>query len=339
MKTKIAINGFGRIGRCILRAVYEEGYQHDIEVVGVNNTVDPHQAAFLLKHDTTHGLFKENVAAGDGYLSINGSRIPMSNSRELKEVDWSAVCPDVVCECTGQFTSREQASVHLDTGASKVLISAPGKPGIDATVVYGVNHETLKPQHLVVSSASCTTNCLAVVVKVFQEAIGIEYGILTTVHAYTNDQKLIDSAHKDLRRARSATSSIIPTKTGAATAVALVIPEMEGRLRGYAVRVPTINVSMVELALWASRNTSAEEINDLMQQNAASDKLKGILKYCDEPLVSVDFNHDSASSIFDSTLTQVMGGRLCKIFAWYDNEWGYACRMLDLAKILHKQGS
>lgn len=330
MTIRVAITGFGRIGRNVLRAHYEYGKKHDIEIVAVNAPGDLAIHAHLLKHDTVHGLFGADVSTeGSDTLIVNGDRIRVFGSYDPSKLPWGDLGVDVVMECTGAFNSTEKSMVHINQGAKKVLLSAPGKPA-DATIVYGVNEETLRPEHLVVSNASCTTNCLAPLAKALHGAIGIERGLMTTVHSYTNDQVLTDVYHKDIRRARAAGRSMIPTKTGAAKAVGLVLPDLNGRLDGFALRVPTINVSFVDLTFIAKRDTSAEEINEAVKA-ASEGSLKGILAYSDLPLVSSDYNHDPHSSIYDATLTKVSGGRLCKVTAWYDNEWGFSNRMLDVA--------
>ena len=330
MTIRVAINGFGRIGRNVLRAHYESDKKHDIEIVAVNSPGDVNINAHLLRYDTVHGRFNATVETDGDYMIVNGDRMRVFGTRDPRELPWADLGVDLVMECTGAFNSKPKSQVHLDQGAKKVLLSAPGKPA-DATIVYGVNQHVLKATDTVVSNASCTTNCLAPLVKPLQEAIGLERGLMTTVHAYTNDQVLTDVYHKDLRRARSATHSMIPTKTGAAAAVGLVLPELNGLLDGFAVRVPTINVSFVDLTFIAKRDTSVEEINAIMKAAAESESLKGILGYNDQPLVSIDFNHDSHSSTYDATLTKVSGGRLVKVTSWYDNEWGFSNRMLDTA--------
>ena len=330
MTIRVAINGFGRIGRNVLRAHYESGKKHDIEIVAVNSPGDVNINAHLLRYDTVHGRFNATVETDGDYMIVNGDRMRVFGTRDPRELPWADLGVDLVMECTGAFNSKPKSQVHLDQGAKKVLLSAPGKPA-DATIVYGVNQHVLKATDTVVSNASCTTNCLAPLAKPLQEAIGLERGLMTTVHAYTNDQVLTDVYHKDLRRARSATHSMIPTKTGAAAAVGLVLPELNGLLDGFAVRVPTINVSFVDLTFIAKRDTSVEEINAIMKAAAESESLKGILGYNDQPLVSIDFNHDSHSSTYDATLTKVSGGRLVKVTSWYDNEWGFSNRMLDTA--------
>ncbi len=328
MTIRIAINGYGRIGRNILRAHYEDGKKHPIEIVAINDLGDAKINAHLTQYDTAHGKFPGKVSVDGEHIVVDGDRIRVLSQRDPAQLPWGELGVDVVLECTGFFTSKEKASAHLKGGAKKVMISAPGGKDVDATVVYGVNHDVLRASHTVVSNASCTTNCLAPMAKVLHERIGIETGLMTTIHAYTNDQVLTDVYHTDLRRARSATMSMIPTKTGAASAVGLVLPELNGRLDGYAMRVPTINVSIVDLSFIASRETSAEEVNAAMRE-ASEGVLKGVIDYNDGQLVSVDFNHNPASSIFDSTLTKV-SGRLVKANSWYDNEWGFSNRMLDV---------
>lgn len=327
MTIKVAINGYGRIGRNVLRAHYEGGKRHDIQIVAVNDLGDPKTNAHLTKYDTAHGPFPGTVAVDGNSMVVNGDRIRVLANRNPAELPWGELGVDVVMECTGLFTSKEKAEAHLKGGAKKVIISAPGGKDVDATIVYGVNHGTLKAAHTVISNASCTTNCLAPLVKPLHEKIGLVNGLMTTIHAYTNDQVLTDVYHEDLRRARSATQSMIPTKTGAAAAVGLVLPELNGRLDGYAIRVPTINVSIVDLSFIAARDTTVEEVNGILAA-AAAGELKGILGYNTEPLVSVDFNHNPLSSVFDATLTKV-SGRLVKVSSWYDNEWGFSNRMLD----------
>jgi len=328
MTIKVAINGYGRIGRNILRAHYEDGKKHDLAIVAVNDLGSPETNAHLTRYDTAHGKFSGKVAVDGDAMVVDGDRIKVLAHRNPAELPWGALGVDVVLECTGLFTSKEKASAHLKAGAKKVIISAPGGKDVDATVVYGVNHDTIKASHTVISNASCTTNCLAPLVKPLHDKIGVVNGLMTTVHAYTNDQVLTDVYHEDLRRARSATMSMIPTKTGAAAAVGLVLPELNGKLDGYAIRVPTINVSIVDLSFIAARDTTADEVNAIMKDAADKGPLAGILNYNTGPLVSVDFNHDPASSTFDATLTKV-SGRLVKVSSWYDNEWGFSNRMLD----------
>ena len=332
MTIKIAINGYGRIGRNILRALYESGQGKDIRLVAVNNRADIHTAVHLTRYDTTHGRFAFDVHVEGKDLSVDGDRIRYFQSESPDELPWQALGVDVLLECTGKFNTRERASLHVAAGARKVLLSAPGAD-VNATVVYGVNHSILEPGDTIVSNASCTTNCLAPLVKVLQRCVGVEHGLLTTVHSYTNDQVLVDTNHKDLRRARSATSSIIPTKTGAAKAVGLVLPELAGKLHGHALRVPTINVSLVDLSFTASRATSEDEVNEAMRSAAAGD-FRNIIEFSEAPLVSVDHNHSTASAVYDATLTHVMQGTLVKIGAWYDNEWAYSHRMLDMSRVL-----
>jgi glyceraldehyde 3-phosphate dehydrogenase len=334
MTIKVAINGYGRIGRNVLRAHYEGGKKHDIQIVAINDLGDTKINAHLTRHDTVHGHFPGTVAIDGDALVVNGDRIKVLSNRDPAQLPWGALGVDVVMECTGFFTTKEKAGAHIKGGAKKVIISAPGGKDVDATVVYGVNHKVLKPEHTVISNASCTTNCLAPMVQPLHEKIGLVNGLMTTVHSYTNDQVLTDVYHEDLRRARSATMSMIPTKTGAAAAVGLVLPDLNGRLDGFAVRVPTINVSLVDLSFVAARDTTVEEVNKILRE-AAAGPLKGILAYNDEPLVSVDFNHNAHSSIFDSTLTKV-SGRLVKVSSWYDNEWGFSNRMLDTTVALMK---
>ena len=332
MTIRIAINGYGRIGRNILRAHYEGGKSHPIEIVAINDLGDAQTNAHLTRYDTAHGRFSGTVNVDGDSMVVNGDRIRVLADRNPAALPWGDLGVDVVLECTGFFTTKAKASAHLQGGARKVIISAPGGADVDATIVYGINQNVLKSSDTVISNASCTTNCLAPLVKPLQDAIGLESGLMTTVHAYTNDQVLTDVYHEDLRRARSATMSMIPTKTGAAAAVGLVLPELNGRLDGYAIRVPTINVSIVDLSFIASRDTSVAEVNAVMKA-ASEGPLKGILAYNQLPLVSVDFNHDAHSSTFDSTLTKV-NGRLVKVSSWYDNEWGFSNRMLDTAVAL-----
>ncbi|MCG8433961.1 MAG: type I glyceraldehyde-3-phosphate dehydrogenase [Gammaproteobacteria bacterium] len=327
MTIKVAINGYGRIGRNVLRALYESGRTGEIQIVAINDLGDAQTNAYLTRFDTAHGKFPGTVSVDGDYLVVNNDKIKVLAERDPAKLPWGDLGVDVVLECTGLFASKEKASAHLAGGAKKVIISAPGGADVDATIVYGVNHQTLKASDTVISNASCTTNCLAPLAKVLHDKIGIEQGLMTTIHAYTNDQVLTDVFHKDLRRARSATMSMIPTKTGAAAAVGLVLPELNGKLDGFAVRVPTINVSIVDLSFTAARDTSKEEIDGLMKA-ASENELKGILNYNEGPLVSVDFNHDPASSTYDATLTKVIG-RLVKVCSWYDNEWGFSNRMLD----------
>jgi len=327
----IAINGYGRIGRNILRALYEGEYRDQIKIVAVNDLGSAKNNTHLTKYDTVHGRFSADVQLLNGDLVVNGDTIKICNEREPKNLPWKELEVDIVLECTGLFTKRELANQHIEAGARKVIISAPGTD-VDATIVYGVNHDQLTSDCQIISNASCTTNCLAPVAKILNDNIGIESGLMTTIHAYTNDQKLIDTDHSDIYRARSATHSMIPTKTGAAKAVGIVLPELNGKLDGMAVRVPTINVSVVDLTFVAARDTSVEEVNQLIK-TAAENEMVGVLAYIDEPLVSIDFNHDAASSSFDSSQTKVQG-RMVKIMSWYDNEWGFSNRMLDTSLAL-----
>jgi glyceraldehyde 3-phosphate dehydrogenase len=328
MPIKVGINGYGRIGRNVLRALYEGKHKDAIKIVAINDLGDANTNAHLTRYDTVHGRFHGEVRVDGDSMVVNGDRIRVLAQRDPAKLPWGELGVEVVLECTGLFTSKAKASAHLSAGARKVLISAPGGDDVDATIVYGVNHKVLKPSHTVISNASCTTNCLAPLAKVLHDEIGILAGVMNTIHSYTNDQVLTDVYHSDLRRARSATMSMIPTKTGAAAAVGLVLPELKGKFDGFAIRVPTINVSMVDLSFNAARKTSVEEINAVVRK-AASGELKGILAYNEAPLVSVDFNHDPASSTYDSTLTKVIQGTLVKVCAWYDNEWGFSNRMLD----------
>ncbi|WP_104204855.1 type I glyceraldehyde-3-phosphate dehydrogenase [Billgrantia saliphila] len=326
MTLKIAINGFGRIGRNVLRALYENGYRNRVQIVAINDLGDPALNAHLLRHDTVHGHFPFRVEHDEESLSVDGDRIAIFSQRDPAALPWQSLGVDLVMECTGLFTKRDAAAKHLEAGAARVLISAPS-PDADATVVYGVNEDVLKPEHKVVSNASCTTNCLAPVAKALNDTVGIENGLMTTVHAYTNDQNLSDVYHSDPYRARSATHSMIPTKTGAAAAVGLVLPELAGKFDGLAVRVPVINVSLVDLVFTAGRDTTKEEVNSILAKAAEASP---VLAVNAQPLVSIDFNHDPNSSTFDSNHTRV-NGRLVKVMAWYDNEWGFSNRMLDTA--------
>ena len=333
MTIKVAINGFGRIGRNILRAHYEGGRRHDLQIVAINDLGNAETNAHLTRYDTAHGRFSGKVEVDGDAMVVDGDRIKVLAVRDPAALPWGALGVDVVLECTGLFTSKAKASAHIKGGAKRVIISAPGGSDVDATVVYGVNHAALKSAHTVISNASCTTNCLAPMVKALHDKIGVVQGLMTTVHAYTNDQVLTDVYHEDLRRARSATMSMIPTRTGAAAAVGLVLPELNGKLDGFAVRVPTINVSLVDLTFTAARPTTVDEVNSVMKA-AASGDMKGVLEYTNAPLVSIDFNHNPASSIFDASLTKVTGGTLVKALAWYDNEWGFSNRMLDVTVAL-----
>jgi glyceraldehyde 3-phosphate dehydrogenase len=328
MAIKVGINGYGRIGRNILRALYESKRTSEIQIVAINDLGDANTNAHLTRYDTAHGRFEGEVRVDGDSMVVNGDRIRVVAQRDPTKLPWGELGADFVLECTGLFTTKAKASAHLTAGAKKVVISAPGGEDVDATIVYGVNDKILKATDTVISNASCTTNCLAPLVKVLHENIGVLQGVMNTIHSYTNDQVLTDVYHTDLRRARSATMSMIPTKTGAAAAVGLVLPELKGKIDGFAIRVPTINVSLVDLSFTAARKTSVDEINKLIK-TAAAGPLKGILAYNDQPLVSVDFNHDPHSSIYDSTLTKVIEGTLVKVCSWYDNEWGFSNRMLD----------
>ena len=328
MTIKVAINGFGRIGRNVFRALYESGEQDKFEVVAVNDLGDANTNAHLLQYDTAHGRFSQPVTVEEDHFMVGKTRVRVLAERDPSQLPWSELGVDVVLECTGFFASKEKASAHLTAGARKVIISAPGGKDVDATVVYGVNHGVLKASDTVISNASCTTNCLAPLVKPLHDHIGVLGGLMTTIHAYTNDQVLTDVYHEDLRRARSATQSMILTKTGAAAAVGLVLPELDGKLDGFAIRVPTINVSLVDLTFDAARETSVDEIHQIIR-DASNSSLAGILEYNDKPLVSIDFNHCPASSIYDASMTRVVNGTTVKVCSWYDNEWGFSNRMLD----------
>ena len=330
MTLKVGINGYGRIGRNVLRALYEAGRQKEISIVAVNDLGDAETNAYLTRHDTVHGRFRGEVRVDGNHMVIDGDKIRVLAERDPAKLPWGELGVDTVFECTGLFTSKAKAGQHLVGGAKRVILSAPGEKDVDATIVYGVNHKVLKSTMTVISNASCTTNCLVPLVKPLHDAIGVKAGIMTTIHSYTNDQVLTDVFHKDLRRARSATMSMIPAKTGAAAAVGLVLPELNGKLDGFAVRVPTINVSLVDLTFTAARATSIDEVNKVLR-SASQGELKGILNYSDGPLVSVDFNHDPASSTYDATLTKIIDGTLVKVCSWYDNEWGFSNRMLDTA--------
>ena len=329
MPIKVGINGYGRIGRNVLRALYEGRRTGEVQIVALNDLGDAKTNAHLTRYDTVHGRFDGEVKVDGDAMVVNGDRIKVLAERDPAKLPWGDLGVEYVFESTGLFTSKAKASAHLKGGAKRVIISAPGGEDVDATIVYGVNDNVLKSAFTVISNASCTTNCLVPVVKVLHDKIGMVNGIMTTIHSYTNDQVLTDVYHSDLRRARSATMSQIPTKTGAAAAVGLVLPELKGKLDGYSIRVPTINVSLVDLTFTAKRPTTAEEVNKLMREAAASGPLKGVLAYNDAPLVSSDFNHDPHSSIFDATLTKIIDGTLVKVFAWYDNEWGFSNRMID----------
>jgi glyceraldehyde 3-phosphate dehydrogenase len=329
MAIKVGINGYGRIGRNIMRALYEGKHGNDIKIVAVNDLGDANTNAHLTRFDTVHGRFRGDVHVDGDSMVVNGDRIRVVAQRDPTKLPWGELGVDVVLECTGLFTSKAKASAHLTAGAKKVVISAPGGDDVDATIVYGVNHNVLKSSMTVISNASCTTNCLVPLVKVLHDKIGVVSGVMNTIHSYTNDQVLTDVYHSDLRRARSATHSMIPTKTGAAAAVGLVMPELKGKIDGFSIRVPTINVSLVDFTFIAARKTTAEEVHAAIKAAAAAGPLQGILAYSDAPLVSVDFNHDPASSTYDATLTKVMEGTLVKACSWYDNEWGFSNRMLD----------
>ena len=327
MAIKVAINGYGRIGRNVLRALYEAGRTDEIQIVAINDLGNAETNAHLTQYDSAHGKFPGEVSVVDGDLVVNGDKIKVFAERDPSKLPWGELGIDVVHECTGFFASKDKASAHIAAGAKKVVISAPGGADVDATIVYGVNHNTLKATDTVISNASCTTNCLAPLIQPLKDTIGVEQGLMTTIHAYTNDQVLSDVYHPDLLRARSATQSMIPTKTGAAAAVGLVLPDLVGKLDGFAMRVPTINVSVVDLTFTASRDTTVDEVHDILTA-ASEGPLKGILNINTLPLVSIDFNHDPASSTYDKSLTKV-NGRLVKVLSWYDNEWGFSNRMLD----------
>ncbi|MHB1617238.1 MAG: type I glyceraldehyde-3-phosphate dehydrogenase [Metallibacterium sp.] len=333
MPIKVAINGYGRIGRNILRALYEANRSDAIRIVAINDLGDAETNAHLTQYDTAHGRFPGSVTVEGGDLVVNGDHIKVCAERDPAKLPWGALGVGVVLECTGLFTSKAKAAAHIAGGARKVIISAPGEKDVDGTFVMGVNHDQIKASHQVISNASCTTNCLAPLAKVLHARVGIVHGLMTTIHSYTNDQVLTDVYHKDLRRARSATMSQIPTKTGAAAAVGLVLPELNGKLDGFAMRVPTINVSVVDLTFVAARATSKDEI-DATVREASEGALRGILGVNTKPLVSVDFNHNPLSSIYDATQTRVMGGTLVKVLSWYDNEWGFSNRMLDMTLAL-----
>lgn len=333
MTTRIAINGYGRIGRNILRAFFENPKQHDIAIVAINDLGNIDINAHLTRYDTTHGKFSGTITVDKDYLVINDQRIKILSERDPENLPWKKLDIDVVHECTGLFTSPEKARKHINAGAKKVIISAPAGKGVDATIVYGVNHLTLKSSYSIISNASCTTNCLAPLAKVLHENLGIIHGLMTTIHAYTNDQVLIDTYHSDMYRSRSATHSLIPTKTGAASALGLVYPELDGKLDGLAIRVPTINVSLVDLSFQSKRETTAQEVNEILKKASKTSPLKGLLNYSEEPLVSIDYNHSPASSTVDALQTRVIGD-FVKVLAWYDNEWGFSNRMLDVTVAL-----
>ncbi|MFQ5635055.1 MAG: type I glyceraldehyde-3-phosphate dehydrogenase [Gammaproteobacteria bacterium] len=337
MSVKIAINGYGRIGRNVLRAIYESKRTDDFTIVALNDLGDAETNAHLTRFDTAHGPFPGEIAVDGDHMIVDGDKIRVLAERNPADLPWADLGVDVVMECTGFFANKTKASAHLQGGAKKVVLSAPAGSDVDATIVYGVNEQTLKPEHEVISNASCTTNCLAPLVKPLHENIGVVKGVMNTIHAYTNDQVLTDVYHKDLRRARSATHSMIPTKTGAAAAVGLVLPDLNGKLDGFSVRVPTINVSLVDLTFEAARDTSVEEINEIMRAaSSGPDSLGSVLGYNDGPLVSVDFNHNPDSSTYDATMTKVLDGNLVKVCSWYDNEWGFSNRMLDTTLALVK---
>jgi len=330
MATKVGINGFGRIGRLFFRAAYKDP---SLQIVAVNDITDAKTLAHLLKYDSVHGRFEASVEVRENAIVVNGKEVQVLACKDAADLPWEKLGVEIVIESTGRYTDRDGAGKHLAAGAKRVIISAPAK-GEDATFVMGVNEKTFDPaKHFIISNASCTTNCLAPVAKVLLDTFGIERGLMTTIHAYTNDQKILDLPHKDLRRARAAGVSMIPTTTGAAKAVSLVIPELKGRLDGMAIRVPTPNVSVVDLTAELSKSATAEEINAAMKK-ASEGPMKGYLQYVDEPLVSVDFNHDPASSSFDALSTKVIAGKMAKVLAWYENEWGYSCRLVDLAKYI-----
>jgi glyceraldehyde 3-phosphate dehydrogenase len=337
MAIKVAINGYGRIGRNVLRALYETGRTDEIQIVALNDLGPAETNAHLTRYDTVHGKFAGSVAVEGDHMVVNGNKIRVIAERDPSKLPWAELGVDVVMECTGLFNSKEKASAHLTAGAKKVILSAPGGKDVDGTIVYGVNHKTLKASDTVISNASCTTNCLAPLVKPLHDKIGVVRGLMTTIHSYTNDQVLTDVFHKDLRRARAAAMSMIPTKTGAAAAVGLVLPELNGKLDGFAIRVPTINVSVVDLTFEPARGTSVEEVHGILK-DAANGELKGVLAYNDEPLVSMDFNHTTVSSTYDAGLTRVIDGTLVKVCAWYDNEWGFSNRMLDTTVALVNAG-
>ncbi len=333
MTTRVAINGYGRIGRCTHRRIIEQGKRCALELVAINDITDPETLAHLLKHDSVHGTLGCEVRADGESILVDGTRIPVVAEKDPASLPWGKLGVDIVLESTGLFRTREAAGKHVQAGAKKVLISAPGK-GVDLTIVYGVNHRKYDPSaHTVISNASCTTNCLVPAVKVVLDSFGIETAQMTTIHSYTNDQRILDLPHKDLRRARAAAVSMIPTTTGAARAVTLIYPELEGKIDGLSIRVPTPNVSVVELTAHVKKQTSVKEVNAAFEK-AASGELAGVLQYCNEPLVSCDFLGNDHSSIVDAELTMVIGGDNVKVFSWYDNEWGYACRMVDVASYI-----
>lgn len=333
MTINVAINGLGRIGRCVARAIFEDSKYANINLVAINASAPLETLAHLMKYDSVHGAFSKDVAVTDGGLLIDGKRVKVVNDRDPANLPWSDLNIDIVFECTGVFATTKKASAHIAAGAKKVLISAPAKDEETKTIIYGVNHSAITADDNVLSVGSCTTNCLAPIAKAINDEIGIEKGFMTTIHAYTNDQNIVDNAHKDLRRARACAMSMIPTSTGAAKAIGLVLPELKGKLDGGAVRVPTPNVSMVDLNFLAKKETSKEEINAIVQKYSQG-AMKEVLRYVEQPLVSIDFNHSNHSSCFDSTQTKVMGGDFVKVCSWYDNEWAFSLRMLDIAGIL-----
>ena len=332
MTINIGINGYGRIGRNILRALYESKDHNELKIVAINDVGDNSVSAHLTMYDSAHGKFNKEVKADENFMYVGNDKINITSERDPSKIDWSKYDVDVVYECTGKFNSKEQTEIHLKNGAKKVIISAPGK-NVDATIVFGVNENILSKNHTIISNASCTTNCIAPVIKVLNDNIGIEHGLITTIHSFTNDQRLTDANHKDIRRARAATMSMIPTKTGAAKNVGLVIPELQGKLDGLAVRIPTVNVSVVDLVVRTKKSTSIEEVNEILL-NSSKNEMKDIIEYNRIPLVSTDFNHNPSSSIYDSNLTKVMSEKLLKVYVWYDNEWGFSNRMLDVTLAL-----
>jgi len=335
MTIRVAINGLGRIGRCVTRAIFEDARYSNIELVAVNGPAEITTQKHLLKYDSIHGRFSKSVEADGNFLVIDGKKVRLFGERDPKKLPWADLKIDVVLECTGVFTKYDDAHQHIDAGAKKVIISAPAKEDNVKTIVYGVNDDSLNADDKVISVGSCTTNCLAPIAKAINDAIGIEKGFMTTIHAYTNDQNIVDNSHKDLRRARACAMSMIPTSTGAAKAIGLVLPELKGKLDGGAIRVPTANVSMVDLNFIAKRDTTKEEVNEAVRK-AAAGKMKEVLQIIDEPLVSIDFNHTGFSSCFDTTQTRVMGGNLVKVASWYDNEWAFSLRMLDVTSLIQK---
>ena len=332
MTINIGINGYGRIGRNILRALYESKHHTDIKIVAINDVGDNSVSAHLTKYDSAHGKFHKVVTADNNFMYVGDDKINITSERDPSKINWGKYNVDVVYECTGKFNSKEATEIHLKNGAKKVIISAPGK-NVDATIVYGVNEKILSKDHNIISNASCTTNCIAPVIQILNNTVGVEHGLITTIHSFTNDQRLTDANHSDIRRARAATLSMIPTKTGAAKNVGLVIPELEGKLDGLAVRIPTVNVSVVDLVVRTKKNTSINEVNEILL-DASKNKMKNIIAYNDIPLVSTDFNHNPASSIYDANLTKVMDDKLLKVYVWYDNEWGFSNRMLDVTLAL-----